>query len=136
MERFPLPLGAWDGLRYFIVALPEPSINYFASMVRSFSPILTVIQLLRRHNLHFLRILKCIPKQMSDNRIQYDGVVGEFHGSYASYKTNSEDDQVLNNEALMNNNKTLCRFSLGVSILGGCFGLAVSFDRYISWVRI
>ena len=22
----PLPLGAWDGLRYFIVALPEPSI--------------------------------------------------------------------------------------------------------------
>ena len=28
MERFPLPLGAWDGHRYFIVALPEPSINY------------------------------------------------------------------------------------------------------------
>ena len=27
--RFPLPLGAWDGLRYFIVTLPEPSINYF-----------------------------------------------------------------------------------------------------------
>ena len=25
-ERFPLPLGAWDGLRCFIVALPEPSI--------------------------------------------------------------------------------------------------------------
>ena len=25
-ERFPLPLGAWDGLRYFIVALPEPFI--------------------------------------------------------------------------------------------------------------
>ena len=24
-----VPLGAWDGLRYFIVALPEPSINYF-----------------------------------------------------------------------------------------------------------
>ena len=24
--RFPLPLGAWNGLRYFIVALPEPSI--------------------------------------------------------------------------------------------------------------
>ena len=24
LERFPLPLGAWDGLRYFIVALPEP----------------------------------------------------------------------------------------------------------------
>ena len=23
------PLGAWDGLRYFIVALPEPSYNYF-----------------------------------------------------------------------------------------------------------
>ena len=22
----PLPLGAWDGMRYFIVALPEPSI--------------------------------------------------------------------------------------------------------------
>ena len=28
-ERFPLPLGARDGLRYFIVALPEPSNNYF-----------------------------------------------------------------------------------------------------------
>ena len=28
-ERFPLPLGAWDGLRYFIVALPEPSIYLF-----------------------------------------------------------------------------------------------------------
>ena len=26
LEKFPLPLGAWDGLRYFIVALPEPSI--------------------------------------------------------------------------------------------------------------
>ena len=26
LERFPLPLGAWDGLRYFIVTLPEPSI--------------------------------------------------------------------------------------------------------------
>ena len=26
LERFPLPLGALDGLRYFIVALPDPSI--------------------------------------------------------------------------------------------------------------
>ena len=26
LERFPLPLGAWDGLRYYIVALPQPSI--------------------------------------------------------------------------------------------------------------
>ena len=26
LERFPLPLGAWGGLRYLIVALPEPSI--------------------------------------------------------------------------------------------------------------
>ena len=25
-NRRSLPLGAWDGLRYFIVALPEPSI--------------------------------------------------------------------------------------------------------------
>ena len=25
-KRFPLPLGAWDWLRYFILALPEPSI--------------------------------------------------------------------------------------------------------------
>ena len=24
--EFPLPLGAWDGLHYFIVALPEPII--------------------------------------------------------------------------------------------------------------
>ena len=30
-ERFPLPLGAWDGLRYFIVVLPWSSIyKYFA----------------------------------------------------------------------------------------------------------
>ena len=29
LERFPLPLDAWDGLRYFIVALPEPSILLF-----------------------------------------------------------------------------------------------------------
>ena len=34
LERFPLPLGAWDGLRYFIVALPEPSINNFATELR------------------------------------------------------------------------------------------------------
>ena len=27
-ERFPLPLGAWDGLRYFIVALPVSSIYF------------------------------------------------------------------------------------------------------------
>ena len=26
LDGFPLPLGAWDGLRYFIVTLPEPSI--------------------------------------------------------------------------------------------------------------
>ena len=26
LERFALPLGAWDGLRYFIAALPEPII--------------------------------------------------------------------------------------------------------------
>ena len=26
LERFPLPQGAWDGPRYFIVALPEPFI--------------------------------------------------------------------------------------------------------------
>ena len=25
-ERLPLPLCAWDGLGYFIVSLPEPSI--------------------------------------------------------------------------------------------------------------
>ena len=30
MERFPLFPGAWDRLRYFIVALPGPSIDYFA----------------------------------------------------------------------------------------------------------
>ena len=28
-ERFPLPLCAWDGLRYFIVALSEPFIYLF-----------------------------------------------------------------------------------------------------------
>ena len=26
LERIPLPLGVWDGLRNFIVALPKPSI--------------------------------------------------------------------------------------------------------------
>ena len=31
LERIPDSLGAWDGLRYFIVALPEPSYNYFSS---------------------------------------------------------------------------------------------------------
>ena len=29
LERFPLPLGALDGLRCFVVALPEPSIHLF-----------------------------------------------------------------------------------------------------------
>ena len=29
LERLPLPLGDWDGLRYFIVALPAPSIYLF-----------------------------------------------------------------------------------------------------------
>ena len=33
LERFPLPLGAWDGLRYFIVPLPEPSYNYFITQL-------------------------------------------------------------------------------------------------------
>ena len=34
-ERFHLPLGAWDGLRYFIVALPEPTIKLFREMWRA-----------------------------------------------------------------------------------------------------
>ena len=29
LEGFPLPLGAWNGLGYFIVALPEPSLKLF-----------------------------------------------------------------------------------------------------------
>ena len=33
LERFPLPLGAWDGLRYFIVALPVPSIKVLVRKV-------------------------------------------------------------------------------------------------------
>ena len=32
LKRFPLPLGTLDGLRYFIVALPGPSIYYFADI--------------------------------------------------------------------------------------------------------
>ena len=32
-ERFPLPLGAWDRLRYIIVALPEPSIYLFCCFI-------------------------------------------------------------------------------------------------------
>ena len=35
LERVSLPLGAWDGLRYFIVALPEPSINYFVKSLKT-----------------------------------------------------------------------------------------------------
>ena len=35
LERVPLPLGAWDGLRYFIVTLPEPSINYFVKSLKT-----------------------------------------------------------------------------------------------------
>ena len=34
---FPLPLGAWDGLRYFIVALLEPSIYLFYSLFSMYS---------------------------------------------------------------------------------------------------
>ena len=41
LERFPLPLGAWDGLRYFIVALPEPSI-YLFSVYETLRPTHTV----------------------------------------------------------------------------------------------
>ena len=32
LERFPLPLGAWVGLRYLVVALPGPSIKYFDAL--------------------------------------------------------------------------------------------------------
>ena len=35
LERFPLPLGALDGLRYFIVALPEPSIKLLSFLLMS-----------------------------------------------------------------------------------------------------
>ena len=35
LERVSLPLGSWDGLRYFIVALPEPSINYFVKSLKT-----------------------------------------------------------------------------------------------------
>ena len=35
LERVPLPLGAWDELRYFIVALPEPSISYFVKSLKT-----------------------------------------------------------------------------------------------------
>ena len=30
-REFPLPLGTWDGLRYGMVALPEPSIKLLRS---------------------------------------------------------------------------------------------------------
>ena len=33
LERFPLSLGALDGLRYFIVALFEPSTDIIISLV-------------------------------------------------------------------------------------------------------
>ena len=35
LERVPLRLGAWDGLRHFIVALPEPSINHFVKSLKT-----------------------------------------------------------------------------------------------------
>ena len=35
-ERFPLPLGAWDGLCFFIVTLPEPSIYLFQTGLTGF----------------------------------------------------------------------------------------------------
>ena len=39
LERFPLPLGAWDGLRYFIVALPSslPYNYFFRNLYEQFS---------------------------------------------------------------------------------------------------
>ena len=37
LERFPLPLGASDGLRYFIVALPEPSKYLFPAQPSPFT---------------------------------------------------------------------------------------------------
>ena len=30
---FLFPLGAWNGLRYLIVALPEPANNYFVKFI-------------------------------------------------------------------------------------------------------
>ena len=39
LERFPLSLDAWDGQRYFIVALPEPSINYFKMATTDILPL-------------------------------------------------------------------------------------------------
>ena len=43
LGRFPLPLGAWGGLRYFIVALPEPSVWLFSNSTKLDSSILGVI---------------------------------------------------------------------------------------------
>ena len=38
LYRFPLPLGIWDRMLYFIVALPEPSINLFYSFTALMLP--------------------------------------------------------------------------------------------------
>ena len=35
-ERFPPPLGAWDGLRSFIAALPGPSVLLFTSLLSKY----------------------------------------------------------------------------------------------------
>ena len=56
MERFPLPLGTWDGLRYFIVALPEPSFNYFVVFV-SAAVAHELIMLLKNQYLIMLNIM-------------------------------------------------------------------------------
>ena len=53
--QFPLPLGAWDRLCYFIVALPEPLYNYFEFFVSLNGPlsgkrITTVLELIKGYN--------------------------------------------------------------------------------------
>ena len=52
LERFPLPLGAWDGLRYFIVALPELSNNYYSIMILA-------VQILTLETIHKNEIVYC-----------------------------------------------------------------------------
>ena len=82
MERFPLPLGAWDVLRYFIVALPEPSINYF-DIFQQISDVFKIIEIcLFVYNVYFLcrhmkvnlvRHFICLKIKMTEFR------VGCFH---------------------------------------------------------
>ena len=44
LETFPLLLGAWDGLRYFILALPWPAIYLFCNLALNGQTVLEMFE--------------------------------------------------------------------------------------------